>query len=62
MVVRGFDQLAGLNYAKTFNLAVKPTTLRIVPYVVVSRGWVIRELDMENAFVHCDLHEEVYMT
>ena len=59
MVVRGFGQLAGLDYAKTFCLIVKPTTIRIVLTLAVTYGY---QLDVKNAFLHSDFHENVYMT
>jgi hypothetical protein len=29
--------------------------------IVVSRGWNLRQLDVQNAFLHGDLNEDVYM-
>jgi len=30
--------------------------------VVVARGWELHKMDINNAFLHEDLDEEVYMT
>lgn len=62
LVARGFNQEVGVDYHDTFNLVVKPTTIRIVLTLALSRGWSIRQLDVKNTFLLAELYEEVYMT
>ena len=61
LVAKGFKQRYGLDYDDMFSPVVKPVTVRLVLSITVSRGWCLRELDVQNAFLHGILQEEVYM-
>jgi len=41
---------------------VKPPTIRLVLSLAVSHGWFLRQIDVQNAFLHGLLHEDVFMT
>jgi hypothetical protein len=58
--VKGFKQRYGIDYEDAFNPIIKAATIRIVLSVVVTKGWCLRQLDVENPFPHGEL-EEVYM-
>ncbi|XP_071683602.1 uncharacterized protein [Lolium perenne] len=61
LVAHGFTQQHGLDYGETFSPVVKPATVRLVLSLAVSRGWVLRQVDVSNAFLHGYLQEDVYM-
>lgn len=40
---------------------MKPTTIQILLSLVVSHGWSLKQIDIQNAFLHGVLNAEVYM-
>lgn len=60
LVAKSFKQRYDIDYEDTFSLVVKAATIRTILSIAVSRGWSLRQLDVQNAFLHGVL-EEVYM-
>jgi hypothetical protein len=61
LVAKGFKQQYGIDYDKTFSPVIKSTTIRIILSLAVSRAWTMRQLDVQNVFLHGFLKEDVYM-
>lgn len=61
LVAKGFKQRYGLDYEDTFSLVVKAATIRLVLSLAVSNHWTIKQLDVQNVFLHGVLEEDVFM-
>jgi len=62
LVIRGDQQIKGFDFNETFAPVAKMMSVRCFLSMVVARGWELHQLDVNNAFLHGDLHEEVYIT
>lgn len=58
---KGFTQVKGLNSPETFVPVAKLVSIQVFLLVVVAWGWELHQKDVNNAFLHGDLEEEVYM-
>ncbi|KAH9703475.1 retrovirus-related pol polyprotein from transposon RE1 [Citrus sinensis] len=61
LVAKGFHQTHVEYYTETFSPVVKASTVRIVLSLTVMNKWILRQVDVNNAFLNGILVEDVYM-
>ncbi|GJV60329.1 retrovirus-related pol polyprotein from transposon TNT 1-94 [Tanacetum coccineum] len=61
LVVRGFNQKEGLDYKHTFSHVAKLSTVRVLIVIATAKQWPLHQLDINNAFLHGFIEEEIYM-
>eukprot|EP00253_Pinus_taeda_P027350 PITA_27350 len=61
LVAKGFSQVEGIDYTETFSPVAKMNSIRFVLSLAASLKWEVHQMDVKSAFLHGDLHEEIYM-
>ena len=55
------SQKLGLDYFETFSPVAKSVSVKIVLSLAVVNEWFFHQMDVNNAFLHSDLVEDVYI-
>ena len=61
LVAKGFTQEYGIDYEETFARVACFTSVRCLITMAAVHRWPFYQMDVKNAFLDGDLHEEVYM-
>ena len=61
LVAKGFHQIYGVDYTETFSPVVKASIVWVVLSIAIMNNWMLRQVDVNNAFLNGILDEEVYM-
>ncbi|PKI62829.1 hypothetical protein CRG98_016780 [Punica granatum] len=61
LIAKGFTLVEGVDFHETFALVAKLVTIRCLLIVAVTRRWEMHQMDVQNAFLHGNLDEEVYI-
>lgn len=61
LVIRGFQQIDGIDYDETYAPVAKLTSLRMLLALAAHFDWEIEQLDVVTAFLNPPIDENVYM-
>ena len=60
LVAKGYDQIEGLDDIDIYSLVAKMVIVRVLLVEFMASSWPIFHLDVNNAFLHGYLDEEIY--
>jgi hypothetical protein len=61
LVARGFTQIAGIDYSETYSSVASIAAIKSLIAMAVSMNCVIKQLDVNTAYLYASIDEELYM-
>lgn len=61
LVVRGFEQIEGVDYDTTFSPVARHASIRLLLSLAASKGMKMKTFDVKTAFLHGKLEDEIFM-
>jgi hypothetical protein len=60
-VVKGYNQIPGVDFTESFSPVATDTTTRLIFAFVLLKNWVCEIVDVEAAFLNADLDEDLFI-
>jgi hypothetical protein len=60
-VVRGFEQVEGIDYQETFAAVARAESYRVLLAIATLLNWDIEQVDIDTAFLYGDIDSEIYV-
>jgi hypothetical protein len=60
-VAKGFSQIEGVDYDKTFAPVARYTSIRSIIVLATSMDWKLHQMDVKTTFLNGEIEEEVYI-
>jgi len=61
LIARGFTQKFEIDYKDIFSPTLKQDSIRIITAIAVQRNFVIKQIDLNSAYLNVKLKENIYM-